>query len=241
MTNKTKIYFTIITFIVGFMIAIQFQTVQKPNSRELSDAWQLRESINNEMDLQAKLLKEIRYHDQKLQDYNFENINNKEDVLEQTILELKKEAGLTELNAPGLVLTIDSIDTGMIIEPTNMPISPIILQRLINELNMYGAKHLSIDGERYINTTVIRDINGETKVGTHAIRSLPFRIHVIVESMEVAEKMYNRLQISPVLDDFFIDNLQLNVSKPEESVSVPAYVDPIVIRDIEPVEEKGER
>ncbi|MFK4998041.1 DUF881 domain-containing protein [Bacillus sp. N9] len=81
-------------------------------------------------------------------------------------------------------------------------VSPVILKRLINELNMYGAKHIAIDGERVINTTVIRDINGETKVGSHSLRTLPFDIVVITENKDIADKMYNRMLASPTIEDF---------------------------------------
>ncbi|MBP1913738.1 uncharacterized protein YlxW (UPF0749 family) [Lederbergia galactosidilyticus] len=240
MAGKTKIYFTLITFIIGFMVAVQFNTVQKPSNRDARDAWELRESINNEMELQTKLLHEIRLQDKKVHDYSSELQDNKEDVLKQTILELKKEAGLTKIEGPGIILTVKAIDEGMLLGQPPPQTSPIVLQRLINELNMHGAKSIAIDGERYINTTVIRDINGETKVGDHAINYLPFQIHVLTESMEIAEKLYNHMQISPVLDDFFIDNLQIDVSDPKKSIELPAYVYPITTRDMEPVEEKGD-
>ena len=44
------------------------------------------------------------------------------------------------------------------------PISPDLLKRLINELNDMMPQNISIDEQRVINTTVIRDINGETKI-----------------------------------------------------------------------------
>ncbi len=43
---------------------------------------------------------------------------------------------------------------------------------------MYEAKYVSIDGKRVINTTVIRDINGETKIDGHTIRVLPIEVKV---------------------------------------------------------------
>lgn len=233
--SKSKVNFTMITFLIGFMIAIQLKTVNEPEVRDTLDAWQLRESINNEMEFQSKLLQEIRLHESRIHDYNFEQIENKEEILSQTILELKKQAGLTEITGTGLILTVKEIHSAMLMEPVIPIVSPTILQKLINELNLYGAKHLSIDGERYINTTVIREVNGETRVGNHVLRS-PFQIVVMAESTEVAEKMYNRLQISPILDDFFIDNFELMVSKPQQ-VTIPAYVDPIIIKDMTPVEE----
>ncbi|MCR2820806.1 DUF881 domain-containing protein [Lederbergia panacisoli] len=238
MGNQAKIYITVITIIIGFMIAIQFKTVHEPTTRDTRDLWELRETLSNEMKLQSRLLEEIRLHDKRINDYASEIEGSKEQALKQTLEQLKKEIGLTEVEGPGIVLTIDSIDKALLLGQRVNSVSPMNLKRLINEINMYGAKDISIDGERLINTTVIRDINGETKVGTHSLKTLPFHIHITTENMGVAEKMYNRMQISAIKDDFFIDNLKVEISKPNKSVVVPAYVDPIKIHGMTPVEEK---
>ena len=54
--------------------------------------------------------------------------------------------------------------------PVTKVVSPELLKRLLNELNMYDAKYVSIDGQRIINTTVIRDINNETKIDGHTLQ-----------------------------------------------------------------------
>lgn len=223
------------------MLAIQFQTVKEPKIRDTRDMWKLRQALSKELDLQSKLVEEIRQNESRINDYESEIEGSKEEALKQTLLELKKDAGLTELNGPGLILTIEPLNEALLIGERVESVSPIILKRLINELNMFGARHIAIDGERLINTTVIRDINGETKVGNHALRTIPFKIHIITEDKETADKMYNRMQVSPSVEDFFIDNLRVKISKPSSSVSVPAYMDSIRIRNMEPVQEKGEK
>ncbi|MBW8348626.1 DUF881 domain-containing protein [Bacillus sp. IITD106] len=238
--NKGKVYITIITVIIGFMIAVQFKTVHEPNTRDTRDIWELRKTLSNEMKLQSKLLEEIRIQDKRINDYASEIVGSKEQALKQTLEQLKEEAGLTKVEGPGIVLTVDSIDKALLLGKRVTSVSPMNLKRLINELNMNGAKDISIDGERLINTTVIRDINGETKVGTHSLKSLPFSIHIITENMEVAEKMYNSLQVSSIIDDFFIDNVKVEISKPNKSIIVPAHVDPIKIHGMTPVKEKGD-
>src|SRR5690606_41277358 len=71
-----------------------------------------------------------------------------------------------EETGPGIKLTVRPINQALIPGDSPQTVSPITLKRLINELNMYGAKHISIDGERLVNTTVIRDINGEDRKST---------------------------------------------------------------------------
>jgi uncharacterized protein YlxW (UPF0749 family) len=236
-SNK-KFSFVIITFIIGFMIAIQFQTVQKPIERDTRDIWQLREALLKEKELETNLLKEIRSNDEKIDSYESKKKQSKEETLKNTLQELKAEAGMTEVTGPGIILKIEPVMENIKLgEPVTKVISPDLLKRLLNELNMYEAKYVSIDDQRVINTTVIRDINSDTKIDGHTIKSLPVEVKVIAESKQKAEKLYNRMQGSKSTEEFFIDNLKLTISPPNENITIPAYDNPIHIRYMEPVKE----
>ncbi len=240
MTKRTKLYFTFITFIIGCMIAIQFQTVQEPVVRDTRDTWELRQHLTKEMELYSKLIREIQKNEDRIHNYESEIAGSKEETLRQTLQELRKEAGLTEVTGPGIILTIEPLTEALLLGEKFNAVSPVILQRLINELNMFGAEHISIDGERIINTTVIREINGETKVGNHSLNVLPFNILIITENKDFADKMYNRMQVSPSIEDFFIDNLRVKISKPSDSITITPFVDTLRIRNMKPAQEKGE-
>nr|WP_210363962.1 DUF881 domain-containing protein [Bacillus sp. REN3] len=215
------------------MIAIQFQTVREPEVRDTRDTWQLREDLMKEKEIQSRLLLEIRSNEEKIAKYETERQQSKEEVLKETLSELKAEAGLTDIMGPGITLSIAPA-FNLISDGTQVPsVSPELLRRLLNELNMYGAEHVSIDGERVINTTVIRDINGETKINGHTLNRFPIDVNVIAEDANSAEKLYNRMKVSAVAEDFFIDNLEVKVNKPEQKVLVPAYQDSIRIKDME--------
>lgn len=220
------------------MIAIQFQTVKKPVERDTRDIWQLREALLKEKGLQTNLLKEIRSNDEKLDSYESKKKQSKEETLKNTLQELKVEAGMTEVTGPGIILKIEPVMENIKLgEPIIKIISPDLLKRLINELNMYEAKVISIDGQRVINTTVIRDINSDTKIDGHTIKSLPIEVKVIAETRQKAEKLYNRMQGSKSTEEFFIDNLRLTISPPSENITIPAYDNPIHIRYMQPVKE----
>jgi uncharacterized protein YlxW (UPF0749 family) len=102
---------------------------------------------------------------------------------------------------------------------------------------MYEAKYVSIDGQRVINRTVIRDINTETKIDGHTIKELPIEVKVVVNDLSTAEKLYNRMKVSKARDEFFTENLRLDVNAPNPEITVPAYQNPIRIRYMEPVKE----
>ncbi|MEH7177266.1 DUF881 domain-containing protein [Neobacillus vireti] len=232
--HKKNISFIVISAVIGFMIAIQFQTVKEPVERDTRDLWQLREALLHEKELQSELLSEIRSIEEKLQAYESKQKQSKEQALRDTIQELKIEAGLTEIQGPGLTLRITPIlEEIQIGEPIFSGVSPELLKRLLNELNMYDAKYVSVDEQRIINTTVIRDINNETKIDGHALTSLPIDVKVVVDNLETAEKLYNQIKASKATEEFFIENLKLIISEPKSEITIPAFDHSIQIRYLE--------
>ncbi|MEH7120030.1 DUF881 domain-containing protein [Neobacillus vireti] len=237
---KINLSFTLIAMLVGFMIAIQFQTVKKPVERDTRDIWQLREALLKEKELQSNLLSEIRSNEEKLSAYESKRKQSKEQALKDTLQELKVEAGLTEITGPGITLLIEPvIEDVQLGTPVNDSVSPELLKRLLNELNMYEAKYVSIDGQRIINTTVIRDINGETKIDGHTIKGLPIEIKVGVDDMNTAEKLSNRMKVSKARDEFFTESLRLAVSVSNPDITIPAFDNSIRVKYMEPIKEGG--
>ncbi len=95
MFNRATINFTLITIIIGFMIAVQFQTVKEPVVRDTRNIWELREALTKELELESELKKEIHLNEGRINNYETEIRGSKEEALKQTLLELKKEAGLS--------------------------------------------------------------------------------------------------------------------------------------------------
>ena len=237
---KINLSFTLIAMLVGFMIAIQFQTVKKPVERDTRDIWQLREALLKEKELQSNLLSEIRSNEEKLSAYESKRKQSKEQALKDTLQELKVEAGLTTITGPGITLLIEPvIEDVQLGTPVNDSVSPELLKRLLNELNMYEAKYVSIDGQRIINTTVIRDINGETKIDGHTIKGLPIEVKVGVDDMNTAEKLSNRMKVSKARDEFFTESLRLAVSASNPDITIPAFDNSIRVKYMEPIKEGG--
>jgi uncharacterized protein YlxW (UPF0749 family) len=221
--HKKNMIFILISAVVCFMIAIQFQTVKRPIERDTRDIWQLREALLKEKEIQSNLLSEIRSNEEKLSAYESQRKQSKEQALRDTLQELKVEAGMSEVTGAGITIKIEPIlEEIQLGEPITKVVSPELLKRLLNELNMYEAKYVSIDGQRIINTTVIRDINNETKIDGHALTSLPIEVKVVVDNSVVAEKLYNRMKVSNSIEEFFIDNLRLAISEPNPEITIPA-------------------
>lgn len=225
MEKNKRIGFVVVTIIIGFMLAVQFNTVNEPEIRDTRDLWELKSDLLNEQKVQAQLMKEVTELEQQLVRYDSGEQVSKEQILNQTLQELKEEAGLTDITGQGIILKIEPISSGLVLEEVNQ-ISPELLKRLINELNMYDAKHISINNRRIINSTVIRDINGVTKIDGYSLSSFPIEIKVIAED---AEKLRDRLKVSQSIEEFFIDNFNLTISKLYSTITIPAYDEEIRI------------
>ena len=231
--GKKGLSFTILTMIFGLMLGIQYQTIKKPVERDTRDMWQLREDLKKEQQLQLELLTEIRKYNEIIESHENENSVNPENALKETLAVLKEEAGLTEVTGSGITLTIDKLFSEELLGIEIQDISPDLLKRLINELNSYGAQEISIQGRRLINSTVIRDINGQTKIDNFSLNTYPIEIKVISDNVD---KLYNRMNASTTDEDFAIDNLSLTISDPIDELTIPAFEDAIRVRNMKPNE-----
>ncbi|WP_059170807.1 DUF881 domain-containing protein [Bacillus sp. FJAT-27445] len=234
--KKNLTSFSLVAAIIGFMIAIQFQTIKEPaDVRDTRDIWQLRQDILKEKKLQSDLLAEIRSTEDKIAGYETKRQNGKGQVLRETLDELKSEAGLTKAAGPGIILTIEPVYEEVLIgDPISNTVSPDLLKRLTNELNMYEAKQISIDGQRVINSTVIREISSETRIDGHRLSTLPIEIKVIAGNTQSAEKLSNRMKASQSMEEFFIENLRLTVSDALPDIEIEAYENPVRINTMKP-------
>jgi len=236
--RKVGLSFSVVTATFGFMLAVQFQSINEPVIRDTRDMWELREDLKKEQELQVELISKIRQYEEILENYRIQHEESREIALRKTLEELKKEAGLTEAVGSGVILTVEPLFHESILGVQNHQISPELLVRTINELNAYGAEEMAINGHRVINTTVIRDINGITKIDGYNLNNFPITIHVISED---AEKLYNRINGSTLKDDYAIDNLLFTVSEPKEEIVVPGYNETVRIKHMKPlnVEKEG--
>ncbi|WP_412059622.1 DUF881 domain-containing protein [Metabacillus idriensis] len=237
MKNNLKgLSFSVLTMIFGLMLAIQFQSIKEPAVRDTRDMWQLREALKQEQEIQTNLLLEIRKYEELIDTYENDENQSAEKTLKETLEELKKEAGITKVTGSGITITIEPLFDEEVAQTEVENIAPDLLKRLLNELNSYGAEHIAISDRRVVNTTVIRDINGQTKMDGYSLNSYPLEIKVISQD---AEKLFNRLNGSTTMDNFAIDNLRLSISEPKDRIVIPPYDDAIRIKKMKPVEEGG--
>ena len=224
---QRKWMFTFILLIVGFMVAVQYNTVQQPAERDTRDLWAIRNELAKEKKLHSELLTEVRGLDETIRKYNASGEGSAGQALKETVNSLHQQAGMTEQTGPGIVIDVvpseESIAMGMELHE----ISPELLTRFVNDVNRFKGIHMEIDGKRITTLSAIRDINGSTTVNGLPVSSPPFQIKILSASLENSEKLYNFLQSSAILDDFYLDDFILDIRVPTEDVTISGRSDQI--------------
>lgn len=230
--------FTVILFVIGFMVATQYNTINTVDQRDTRDTWEIRQELSREKQIHSELLSEIGSLDETLGKYTGEAAGDPESILQETVEELRILAGLTELTGPGITLdvrpSLEAVAMGT--EITEIP--PDLLVRLVNEINRFNGIEMTISGQRIINTTAIRDINGYTTVNGQRISTPPFAIAITAGSMEETRKLFSHLTASEMHDDFYIDDLTIAISEPQEQLTLPPFDGDLSATNLEALEEE---
>ena len=205
------------------MIAIQYNTVQNPTTRDTRDIWEIRQQLAEEKKRHSELLSEIEAYNEFSKGYENDDTESQAELLKTTVEDLERQVGLSEVTGPGIILTIrpaeELIQFGYEIEP----VPPELLIRLINEIYQNNGLFVEIDGQRLTHTSAIRDINGATTVNSVPISKSNIKIKVITETFEKAEKLYGYLYASPFRDDFYLDNLSLSIEEAKHDIRISEF------------------
>lgn len=214
MAKKSTIHITIILAIVGFMLAVQFNTTQSPENELNSDVWEIRQQLAEEKKLHSEYLIAIREASNKIMLYEDEEQQSHEKILNQTLQSLREQIGSAEVSGPGIEIVIKPSEEAKVLGLPIGEIPPSLLIRLVNDIYRYSGLYIEIDGKRLTYASAIRDINGKTTVNSEPIDYTHTVIKIVGNTTEDMEKLYNHLQASPFPDEFFIDNFSFDVKEP---------------------------
>ncbi|WP_432354889.1 DUF881 domain-containing protein [Sporosarcina sp. A2] len=222
---KRKWMFTFILLIVGFMVAVQYNTVQQPAERDTRDLWAIRNELAKERKLHSELLTEVRELDITLSKYNASEGESAGKALAETVQSLHEKAGMTDQTGPGIVIDVVPSEESIALGTPLHEVSPELLTRFVNDVNRFKNIDMEIDGKRLTALSAIRDINGETTVNGLPVALPPFQIKILSADLGISEKLYNFLQSSSLLDDFYLDDFVLEIHEPDAEVTVTGRLD----------------
>lgn len=209
--EKGRLSIACVCMVLGFMLAIQFRSTQDlraslPFQRveELSARLYQVEAENKELEAELRDLKSL-------------STTEKDEKINDDIMMF---AGMTALEGPGIILTID--DSGKIAKKDNDPNLYIVhdedVLKVVNELRAAGAEAISINGQRLTANSEIR-CAGPT-ISVNNVRSAPpFEIRAIGDKDNLTNAINMR---GGVADSLKVWGIKLDI-KPSDNVWIPAY------------------
>lgn len=218
----------LVCVVLGIMLAVQFRTTQDIRSTV---------PFQRIEDLSQRLLQAEKERDSLLEQVkNMSDISSKE-VVEKEMESLKMGAGITPLEGPGIIITID--DSKRQSKAGENPNLYLIhdddILKVINELWAAGAEAVSINEQRLIANSEIR-CAGPTLSVNNTRYSPPYDIMAIGEpkGLETALKMRGG-----VVETLQFWGIQITIKRVDH-VIVPGYKGTFRFEHAKPVEE-GEK
>ena len=213
--SKKSMYFsiTIISMILGVMLAIQFRTNRYIEQSVTADRAQ---EVVAEMSL---LDKDKQKLDKEIYDlsYKLEQARKGQSQAQAAIVDemrkAKMVAGLTAVTGPGIEVELDNQSAA-----SGIYVRDEYLLKIANELKGAGAEAISVNGHRLISISEIRMAGSFININLERTEP-PFHILAIGNP----DKLKSSLEISGGLVDYFKD-LGIEVrAQSHSNVTVPGY------------------
>lgn len=216
--EKLKIALPIgfVAFVLLILMAIQFKTVSETNINaiETMRETELRTELATWKTKYEDLTTKLDDTEKKISEYK-EKLSNDQtasELLNSEVKEAESYLGYTDLQGPGVIITLSDGDQGNIIY-----YSDII--RLINELNIAGAEAISINDERIVSTSSIATVNNRILLVNEKKMSGPYTIKAI------GDKQY--IESSLTIKGGYIETIKADYKdisyEKSDNIVIPAY------------------
>lgn len=182
-TKAGQIAFMSVCIILGVMLASQFKNVQKVGgSVSIQRMQELTTKVDKLSIDNEGLRNQIIQSENKIRD--FESASQNSGLITESMMkdlqEAKIEAGLSDVEGPGVVITLKNLES--VDQSSSKPIVQQVIDedllKIINEMNASGAEAISINDERLIASSEIRNAGDYININTNSY-SVPFVINVI--------------------------------------------------------------
>ena len=227
---KGHIALTIVCIVLGFVVALQFRSVTRNNSTsgELKRAETLQQELNKEKELTASLSQQLLSYRTDLEQFRQQasTSGSYAEVLAKQLNEAEILAGMSELEGPGVVITMKDSQvqsSGTAGSDDLYLIHDEDILRVINELRAAGAEALSLNDERILATTEIR-CAGPTVSVNNTRYAAPFVIKAIGDSKNLESALLLRGGVVDYLKDW---GIEVNIVK-NNKVRIKPYTGSIV-------------
>jgi len=215
--KRYQLIFAVVGLLLGFLLSYQFRfTKEIEQAGAIEKIRDLTAEINQMQNEQETLQDQINYLRLTLDDVTPLNSQLKEELETAKI-----EAGIVELNGPGVEVTLN--DSNISIRAGDNPNLYLLhdedLLLILNELRAAGAEALSINGQRILSTTEIRCAGPTVLLNQSKRLTPPYVIHVIGDPDNLEASLKMKGGIAQSLQVF---GIQVSVKK-VANVVIPAY------------------
>ena len=220
--KQYSIALTATCVILGVIIGVQFNTVQKQRlSTENQRLSEVTLALNQVQEERDALLKQKEALEKTIKEYQEGNFGAE---MEQ----LLSFAGLTNVSGEGVIVTMNDSSTKGIGDLNAYLVHAEDLLAVVNELNGAGAKAVSINGQRMVGQSAITCAGSIVMVNGVRVAA-PFEILAVGDSDVLHSALYFP---GGVVDNLSPWGIEISVQKQLE-VEVPAYTQTALFKDME--------
>ncbi|MDD2392792.1 MAG: DUF881 domain-containing protein [Eubacteriales bacterium] len=205
----------IVCVVLGVLVSLQLKSVNSAQNLQLNANKRL-EEIQNELIQQTRINRDLADRYAELKNYveTVENQTFEADDAFQRIMEEKRNAeifaGLTEVSGSGVVITI--------LAGTDFFVRDSDLRSVVNELRAAGAQAISVNEERMVATSEIREAGPYIVInGKQFPSNAQFEIKGIARAEDLERAM---LMVSGIGEQLELYNIEFEIVK-SEKVTIP--------------------
>lgn len=219
MNKGSKILMALVCIALGIMVSYQLKYSRAAATGTISST-DLTKQVANLKTKNEELTSKVNEYEKKINEYE-ESVASESKVVDNLKKDLdnaKKLAGLTDVEGPGVEITLIPLPDVLTNETVRIQSADIL--DVINELNSSGAEAISINGERFTARTQIREAGYVLKINDTAFSPTePFIIKAIGDSDILAGAFRLPQGVKDTLAKFSID-MKITES---EKVTIPKY------------------
>lgn len=216
---KIQLALAVVCIVLGIMLSIQFKTVKtgvgpvsENRARELaSQLKKVKEERDNLLNIKNELEGKIRDYENQA---STGSVSAK--MLKTELDNARIMAGLEDVEGPGVIIILDDLKFS---EQIGYPlISHADLLLIVNDLNAAGAEAISINGQRIISTTEIRQAGTHININTVAFPP-PYEIKAIGDPKTLEGAMMMR---GGVIEDIQKSDIAVNLTQ-HQSIQIARF------------------
>lgn len=217
----------ICVLLTSFMF-VQFKSVEviEKSGVGLMREAELRTEYTATKEKTAEMESQLEEIEKNIKEYNNQSSDNQGmmELLRNDVKKARCDLGYTEVKGPGLIITIN--DGPNVDYNINERVTYDDLLLAINELKYAGAEAISINDQRFVNTTYIKDI-GDKVITVDGNRIIPPYVIKVIGDSKYLESVINiRGGVKDTLETYG-KSIEYEYS---DEVYIPKYDDEIEIK-----------